>query len=146
MKRKDGLTKANGIGQILVTFIIYSFAQGLFMINAKKLKLVTIVYIFGLTIALLSLTYGIYQRRLNQQNPWHFTSYNKSRLPKFTWKNWGYTVLGFLVICSLQVLAGFLINGQATNQEIIVKQQQSLNPIINVMLVVIAPLFEEIIF
>lgn len=146
MNKQRILTKVTGVGQMIITFMIYALAQGLFMIRAKQLSMITVIFLFGLTIALLSLIYGIYQRRLNQQNAWHFTSYNKSRMPKFTLKNWGYAFLGFLVICALQILAGVLIKGEATNQTTIAIHQHQLNPIINVMLVVIAPIFEEIIF
>lgn len=145
MKKKI-LDKTIGIGQMIVTFLIYAVVQGLFMIRAKQLSWVAVIFIFGLTVALLSLIYGIYQRRLNQVNDWHFTSYNKTRMPRFTLKNWSLAFLGFLVICILQILAGFLIKGEATNQANIATHQQQLNPIINVMLIAIGPLFEEIIF
>lgn len=145
MKKKI-LDKSIGIGQMIVTFLIYVVVQGLFMIRAQQLSWVAVIFIFGLTVALLSLTYGIYQRRLNQVNDWHFTSYNKTRMPRFTLKNWSLAFLGFLVICILQILAGFLIKGEATNQANIAAHQQQLNPIINIMLIAIGPLFEEIIF
>lgn len=146
MNKKEIFTKVIGIGQMVLTFFIYAIAQGIFMIKAKTLNLLTIILVFGLTVAFLSLTYGIYQRRLNQVNDWHFTSCSKTRMTRFIWKNWGFAFLGFLVICVLQILAGFLIKGEATNQATIAAHQQQLNPIINVMLVVIAPMFEEIIF
>ena len=65
MKKKI-LDKSIGIGQMIVTFLIYAVVQGLFMIRAKQLSWVAVIFIFGLTVALLSLTYGIYQREFNR--------------------------------------------------------------------------------
>lgn len=54
MKKKI-LDKSIGIGQMIVTFLIYAVVQGLFMIRAKQLSWVTVIFIFGLTVALLDL-------------------------------------------------------------------------------------------
>ncbi|RMC39067.1 CPBP family intramembrane metalloprotease [Lactobacillus sp. ESL0233] len=140
--------KLIGFGQLVVGFLVYGFAQSFFIIPVdKNTRAIGIVFNLVVVSGILMVLYSMYQKRLNQQNLWNFTSLSQKNRTKFKSKNFTIALIALLAIWGIQIIAEFLLSGTSTNQNAINKVQQNSNIfMLNLWLVFIAPAFEEIIF
>ncbi|MBW8014512.1 CPBP family intramembrane metalloprotease [Lactobacillus helveticus] len=151
MEKIKNHIRTNKLGQRLIylvlaiiSFAIYVFVQLSFTISRTKqisfgkLFLIIVVGIFGIIMIAVC-----YDRQLYRQNEWKFYFTYKINL-----KSVGIVIGSFFVIIVSQIMLLTVVNPPHTsiNQEILNKLLSKTNPLFYVMLGIIAPICEELIF
>lgn len=132
------------LGIMILAFIAYEFAQVIYVVRqGKSISVLRIALIIIITIGLIWGLYAIYQRQLKIENNWNF-----NQKPHWDLKRILIAVAAFVLIVIMQII--FIIyfskNSTSANQKAIEELQKSVNPIFNLMLVILAPICEELIF
>ena len=130
---------------IILSFLIYGVVQQ-FYIVPKSVPTSVInqraPWLLAATLVVLMIYWWIYRLQLKVNNP---NGYNQK--PHFGWRRLGMSLLGFMLLLVWQVLAAILMKGQVSaNQTTIESIISNSNWLFNLMIALVAPIFEEIIF
>lgn len=131
----------------LIAFTAYSYVESLFIFSStQKLKLDRGFLIFATTIFTIAVFYAVYTWELSQYNNWDF-NINLLSFAKSDWKKWSITLLSFVGMFLIQFLAVLILKGNSTNQQQWLTLAKSVNiPLLKTFLLLVAPIFEELIF
>ncbi|RHW49260.1 hypothetical protein DS834_07965 [Lactobacillus bombicola] len=134
-----------GIGtfQLLVAFIMYFIDQELFLSAAiTKLSWSILLVTLTITSILLWFIINMYQDRLKRVNP---RLLNLS--PHWDYKRLIWALIGILLILTVQLICSNLnYYSSSINQTTLQNLQKNTNSIFNILLVIVGPFFEELIF
>lgn len=137
-----------GIGLLCASFIIYAIAQ-YFYIVPKKSQLGIGSYLTTILVTVVvAYLIGFIYIRFKANNSWGFIYPTDIKNAfKFNWKYVGLCLLGIIAILLIQITASVLNHAAtSTNQADIESLQAQGLPLLKVMLVVVSPIFEELIF
>lgn len=148
MENKEDL-KRSGINLLigLCAFAFYAVIEGLYIYpNRRHLQLDQGLFIFAATLTVLMGMYAVYSWQLTKRNNWNF-NINLVSVDKNEWKKWLFTLGMFGVMFLIQFLSVLVVKGNSTNQQewIYLSKQVNTN-LLKIFLVVVAPMFEELIF
>lgn len=134
----------------VISFFLYGILQTFYFLPdlvQKKFRLdgrlqlaITIV----LTIVFMWLIYWFYQRQLAKENNWHF-----NEKPHWYLKKFKYVAFGFILIIASQIILMNLLGGAGAspkNQTELMKFLKHGQYLFQIMVVLIGPILEEIIF
>lgn len=134
----------NTVG-FMIAFVIYQGVETIYMEPKNFMKdNLNLFYI----IAILSVIVGVviiwlvYRWGLREHNPLGF-----NQKPHFKWKNILIAILGVVVMLSFQIIFANLMKGQQSqNQQDLNNLATQTGPLLNWLIILIGPIFEEIIF
>lgn len=127
----------------LFGFVGYGLVQTLFAINKKNVTPTKIILTFVAAGLLIVGLYLFYYSALYRQNNWGFKA-----VYEINWKDVAIAVIGLAVILGVQILISQMvpIHHQSDNQKILEIISKRASNLFTVMLVVVAPICEELIF
>lgn len=141
--RKYNLLKIGlGLSEILIAFVMYAITEALFLnisiVNSNQLSIIIALLITGFFIWFIS---AIYIYKLRQDN---LRQINLSLHWNFKQLIW--PLLGLILILIIQLLNNQVNSIPSTNQATLLKLRRITNPIFDILLLLIGPYFEELIF
>ncbi|QNQ81194.1 type II CAAX endopeptidase family protein [Lactobacillus sp. PV034] len=132
------------LGIMILSFIAYELAQIVYVVRqGRTISALRIALIIIVTAVLIWGLYAIYKYQLKVENEWKF-----NQKPHWDLRRVFIAFGAFVLIVVMQIIFISYIGGNSTstNQKAIEEIQKSVNPIFNLMLVVLAPICEELIF
>ncbi|WEV41288.1 type II CAAX endopeptidase family protein [Lactobacillus sp. ESL0681] len=135
------LSAGLGLIQLIAAFCMYSICQAL-ILNIAIIKLSWkrwgVVFITTLAISLLIyMVIKIYQTR---------TRDDFDIKPHWSYNRLLWTLICTFIILFIQIIGGLLTKSTSANQTALLQLQKITNPIFIIFLIIIGPLFEELIF
>lgn len=142
---KKFLRLIGNIGIIIIAFIGYSFIQLMYVIpNKTKLPLWNGIGIAVITVMAIWVMFALYKYQLKQENNWDFNEKPHWSAQRIFIAIGMFFLMTILQILFIQMFAKTGVTSQ--NQQELDKISSLANPIYNVLLVIVAPICEEIIF
>lgn len=142
---KKFLRLIGNIGIIIIAFIGYSFIQLMYVIpNKTKLPLWNGIGIAVITVMAIWVMFALYKYQLKQENNWDFNEKPHWSAQRILIAIGMFFLMTILQILFIQMFAKTGVTSQ--NQQELDKISSLANPIYNVLLVIVAPICEEIIF
>lgn len=140
---KKFLKLLGNLGIMILSFLGYMYLQQFYVWPQKaKLTLNTSTLIALVTVVAIGLLIWAYKYQLRQENDWFFNA-----KPHWSWKRVLIAFGMFFLIIVLQIVFVNLFGGASSqNQEALNEVQSRSNAIFNILLVIVAPICEEIIF
>lgn len=132
------------LGVAILTFIGYAWIQGLYMLPAKtKINFEIGAVIAIVTVLGIFIMFTLYRWQLKSQNDWQF-----NEKPHWDAKRIFIAIGMFilLIIFQLSFIKLFGNNTTSANQASLEEIQSNAGPIFNLLIVIVAPICEEIIF
>lgn len=130
---------------IIVAFLGYSIIQGLYILpDMKDTRLFVVLGALAITLSIIGIIamWSGYTSQLKKYNPRNF-----DQKPHFNWPNVGKAVLGVIAMLVLQISFSMLMGpAQPDNQVALNQIGASGSPLFYLMVAVVAPIIEEIIF
>lgn len=129
--------------EAVISFILYSLVEALYM-RPDLLHLSTVsagIVIALATVAVLVLLDWFYRRQLHRANDWFFNS-----KPHWRWSNLGWALCGFALIIAVQFLFIRLSGGGISQNQAELNRITAQSSIFKILIGLIAPIYEEIIF
>lgn len=125
----------------IITFVLYTLLQ--LGYAQKKVNLLFAIILAVLTVAVIYWMYWIYKRELKQENDWVFNA-----KPHWDVRRVIISVAAFFALVIFQVAYIKLVGGNAVsqNQAELDEVRKVASPMFNVLLIVVAPICEELIF
>lgn len=140
---KRFLRLLGNVAIMILAFAGYMYLQQFYVLPQKaKLGFGLIVIIALVTVLAIWLMFWAYKYQLRQENDWFFNS-----KPHWSWKRVLIAFGMFFLILVMQIIFVNLFGGATSeNQQALDSVQTHSNAIFNVLLVIVAPICEEIIF
>lgn len=132
------------IGIMILAFLAYGIVQGLYIVRqGTKITFGRQVIIALATVLIFWAFFAIYKHQLKEENNWQF-----NKKPHWNIKRILIAIGAFILIIIMQIIFMQYFGGHTTsaNQEAIEKLQSQTNKVFDIMLVVLAPVCEELIF
>lgn len=125
----------------IIAFVLYTLLQ--LGYAQKKVNLLFAIILAVLTVAVIYWMYWIYKRGLKQENDWVFNA-----KPHWDVRRVIISVAAFFALVIFQVAYIKLVGGNAVsqNQAELDEVRKVASPMFNVLLIVVAPICEELIF
>ncbi|WP_279095163.1 CPBP family intramembrane glutamic endopeptidase [Lactobacillus taiwanensis] len=125
----------------IIAFVLYTLLQ--LGYAQKKVNLLFAIILAVLTVAVIYWMYWIYKRELKQENDWVFNA-----KPHWDVRRVIISVAAFFALVIFQVAYIKLVGGNAVsqNQAELDEVRKVASPMFNVLLIVVAPICEELIF
>ncbi|QTQ39890.1 CPBP family intramembrane glutamic endopeptidase [Lactobacillus taiwanensis] len=138
---KTFLRFLGNLATVIIAFVLYTLLQ--LGYAQKKVNLLFAIILAVLTVAVIYWMYWIYKRELKQENDWVFNA-----KPHWDVRRVIISVAAFFVLVIFQVAYIKLVGGNAVsqNQAEIDEVRKVASPMFNVLLIVVAPICEELIF
>lgn len=126
---------------MIIAFVLYTLLQ--LGYAQKKVNLLFAIILAVLTVAVIYWMYWIYKRELKQENDWVFNA-----KPHWDVRRVIISVAAFFALVIFQVAYIKLVGGNAVsqNQAELDEVRKVASPMFNVLLIVVAPICEELIF
>lgn len=142
---KKALSYILNIFIIFIALLIYGAVQELYIIP-KSVPQSAInqraPWLILATIVVIAVFWWVYKLQLKRTNPHGF-----DQKPHFSWKRFGFSLLAFIILIAWQVISSIMMkNTTPENQAELNEIIKNSNWLFNLMIVVVAPIFEEIIF
>lgn len=140
---KRFLKLLGNVAIMILSFLGYMYLQQFYVWPQKaKLTFNISIVIALVTVGAIGLLVWAYKYQLRQENDWFFNA-----KPHWSWKRVLIAVGMFFLIMVMQVMFVNLFGGAASeNQKALDEVQSQSNAIFNILLVIVAPICEEIIF
>lgn len=140
---KRFLRLLGNVAIMILAFAGYMYLQQFYVLPQKmKLNFGLIVIIAVITVLAIWLMFWAYKYQLRQENDWFFNA-----KPHWSWKRVLIAFGMFFLILVMQIIFVNLFGGATSeNQQALDNVQTHSNAIFNVLLVIVAPICEEIIF
>ena len=141
---KRFLRLLGNIGIMILAFLAYGVVQSLYVVRqGTRLPLWHQAVIALATVFIFWAFFAIYKHQLKEENNWNF-----NEKPHWSIRRILIAVGAFVLIVIMQIIFMKYFGGHATsaNQEAIEKLQSQTSKVFNIMLVILAPVCEELIF
>ena len=138
---KTFLRFLGNLATVIIAFVLYTLLQ--LGYAQKKVNLLFAIILAVLTVAVIYWMYWIYKRELKQENDWGFNA-----KPHWDVRRVIISVAAFFALVIFQVAYIKLVGGNAVsqNQAELDEVRKVASPMFNVLLIVVAPICEELIF
>ena len=138
---KTFLRFLGNLATVIIAFVLYTLLQ--LGYAQKKVNLLFAIILAVLTVAVIYWMYWIYKRELKQENDWVFNA-----KPHWDVRRVIISVAAFFALVIFQVAYIKLVGGNAVsqNQAELDEVRKVASPMFNVLLIVVAPICEELIF
>lgn len=138
---KTFLRFLGNLATVIIAFVLYILLQ--LGYAQKKVNLLFAIILAVLTVAVIYWMYWIYKRELKQENDWVFNA-----KPHWDVRRVIISVAAFFALVIFQVAYIKLVGGNAVsqNQAELDEVRKVASPMFNVLLIVVAPICEELIF
>ena len=138
---KTFLRFLGNLATVIIAFVLYTLLQ--LGYAQKKVNLLFAIILAVLTVAVIYWMYWIYKRELKQENDWVFNAKPHWEVIRVI-----ISVAAFFALVIFQVAYIKLVGGNAVsqNQAELDEVRKVASPMFNVLLIVVAPICEELIF
>ena len=138
---KTFLRFLGNLATVIIAFVLYTLLQ--LGYAQKKVNLLFAIILAVLTVAVIYWMYWIYKRELKQENDWVFNA-----KPHWDVRRVIISVAAFFALVIFQVAYIKSVGGNAVsqNQAELDEVRKVASPMFNVLLIVVAPICEELIF
>jgi membrane protease YdiL (CAAX protease family) len=132
---------------IIATLIAYGYLQGCYFFPKSYLRFgqFNSLYLAAVTVLILFIIFYLYKKQLQTSNYWHF-----NQRPHWRWRNLLIAIAALVMIYLAQIVLMTLIGGgDSSNQAALnrIGSSKSSNVLLfNIMVVLLAPICEEVVF